>query len=146
MIDVPDVIREFLINPGTDPAMSAKIAAAAAALYALVGTRIWHAQLPAGFKNTETALVLNIAGGAGSHPTAAVHYVALNVRCYGGASTYSAARTVYRRLHDRLHKATVQPAGASEIITSIETNSGQQISDPDEGWPMVFTSYDIKVQ
>jgi hypothetical protein len=146
MIDAPEDIRQFLINPGTDPAMSAKDRAAAAALYALVGERIWHGELPDGFDNTETAIVMVIAGGAGTHPTAAVHDLAVNFTCYGAADTFEPSRALYRALHDRLHKATVKPAGDSEIIRSDEVTPGQSITDPDTGWPSVFTSYEIKIQ
>ncbi len=116
------------------------------ALYLLCGTRIYIPRIPQGFDNSSPSIELFSSGtGWGCdkvHTDVVADYTA---KCYGGTSDHGVARQVYSALVDRLHRAEMQRTAHGVIACAYQQIDGQDLFDPDAGWPYVLTAFRIRM-
>ena len=111
-----------------------------AAVEALVGTRVFHSELPESESASmpRQAVVVAQAGGSGRPKTLKTRAIRLDTICYG-ATLYEA-----QRLHDTVREAVETLARTSGSVKAIETVSdGQNGRDPLKQWPVCFASYRV---
>ena len=132
MIDTVQVIREWLEVSGTG-------------LYALCGTRLHCPMLPPEYKNEAAAIMFHPEIET-SHITATdVHQTIFVFRCFGGSSSYTTARSVYRALHDRLHGIANEATASGTIIQAELITAFQGGADPDTGWPSHVAKFWVRM-
>ena len=132
MIDTGQLMWEFLTVEGTG-------------LYTLCGTRVWSPHLPGNFTNTAAAVTYHQEAETQSGQNTGVITTGFVFKCYGGDKKPSAARTVYRALHDRLNMGYASVTEGA-IILAIQTTALQMPPDPDTGWPAFVAKYEVTVE
>ena len=108
------------------------------AVAALVGTRVFHSELPESESANmpRQAVVLALAGGPGRHKTLKVRGLRLDTICYG-ATLYESYE-----LHQAVREALETFPPPSGAVKSAEVVSdGQNARDPLKQWPVCFASY-----
>lgn len=113
------------------------------ALYALVGARVYGAELPASEAShmPRAAVVVRDAGGMGARSEAPVWTPRVDVWCYGATpleakAVHLAVHAALRVLHRQVH------AGA--LLHAASPGSGPHADrDPDTRWPLVWSSWTV---
>lgn len=114
--------------------------AADAGVSGLVGTRVFHSELPESESPNmpQQAVVIAQAGGPGRPKTLKTRTIRLDTICYG-ATLYESLQ-----LHLAVREALETLAKTSGSVKSIETVSdGQNARDPLKQWPVCFASYRV---
>lgn len=127
MIDGTAIIEDFL---------KASAGEAGTALVVAIGNRVSTPVAMAGFKNTQAALVFHvepesIVASGGWVDSQAV------IKCYGGSALFSAARTIYRLVVDRVHGAKGETVSSGRVQSAFALPTIIAGNDPD-GYPMVL--------
>lgn len=104
---------------------------------AAVSTRVTSPVLPADYASAAAAVTFQIVRER-THESGAQHYVQANFKCYGVGPTPTAARTVYRLLHDKLHS---QVSSANKIVRASQVTAAQTLTDPGSEVPYVAVTY-----
>ena len=112
------------------------------ALYTLVGTRVGKGRLPAGFTNTQKAIVIQSQALTQDEFDANVQSDRYVVKCYGGSANPDDAETVFIAAYTRLHKAHGDTASGGIVMGELET--GTPMVDPDTGWPLYVAIFRIQ--
>ena len=132
MIDTNSVLKAYLKTSGTG-------------LYTLVGARIHMTRVPAGFANTATALEV-MRNGGDDDAYVAMHDPTYQIKCFGGTTSHANAQAVYRALCDRLHRASNVTVTGGVIMRADQEILGQDLHDPDTGWPFVLTTFRVTMR
>ena len=135
MIDVPQLIFEFLTTSGTG-------------LFTLVGNRVWCPLVDAnsGWKNETAAIVYHPATESNHGAATAVITGNYVFKCYGGTKQYTNARAVYRALNDRLHGVANEAKTEGSIIWAEQVVSAQLPPEPGTSYPAHMATYKIIAQ
>ncbi len=133
MIDVPQLIFEFLTTTGTG-------------LYTLVGTRVWCPLAKAEWKNETAAIVYHPAIESNHGAATEVITGSYVFKCYGGTKQYTNARAVYRALNDRLHGVALETKTEGSIIWAEQVVSAQLPPEPGTAYPAHMATYKIITQ
>ena len=111
-----------------------------AGVEALVGTRVFHSELPESESASmpRQAVVVAQAGGPGRHKTLKTRSIRLDTICYG--------ETLHKALllHHAVREALETLAKTSGSVKSIESvTDGLNGRDPLKQWPVCFASYRV---
>jgi len=120
------IIRDHLVKTGTP-------------LFTANGTRVYFRQLPQGFTNTQSAIVLTVADES-TQMNGADSMVLANMRLYSGAQTSASVDALYESLHKRLHDV------AEGKINKGRVDRAQDSTDPDTGWPLKLVTARIRIE
>lgn len=107
---------------------------------ALVGTRVFHSELPESQSANmpRQAVVVAQAGGPGRPKTLKTRSIRLDTICYG-ATLYESLQ-----LHHVVREALETLARTSGSVKSVETvTDGLNGRDPVKQWPVCFASYRV---
>ena len=116
-----------------------------AALVALLGTRVFGAELPEHevASMPQRCVVLRRAGGGGLHTGGYMRLgdFRLDVTCYG-ETPYQAAQ-VNLAVQDALKNMRRNVQGAALLHWATPSGGGIALRDPDAEWPLVFSSWQV---
>ena len=130
MKDAVEILREHLITSGNG-------------LYTLNAGRVWFQDLPDGFTNTQSAIVLTVANES-SEMNGAMIKLTVNMRVYGGTNQKLTTRTLYRALVDRLHNQHGSNADGSIIRARVV--QGIMSADPATDWPVMIVTANVTIE
>lgn len=125
----------------TAAAHSAAGTVSQANLYLVIGTYIESPRLPNDYKNTRPAIGMAAIGGMVEANYAEIQHPRFQFKCWGGSEDPRDANTVYRLLHDRLHRAWLYDTAEGRLLSAHEDVRGQDLIDPDAFWPFTMTMY-----
>lgn len=118
--------------------------ASGTSLYSLVATRVAKMNLPAGWKNT-TSCVVVIPQTTTSESVVPVLETDFLIVCYGGTTNIANAEAVYAALYDRLQLATAENTTTGGIVLA-ELNATNPLIESDTGYPAVYATFRIKTR
>lgn len=122
-------------------------------LAALVGSNIFSPVLPEGFNAmassspdaNQRAVVVRKRGGMSQPEIPVVIDPSFAIECW--ALEAPDATAIYGVIRDLMHGATSVDLGAAGfVITSQEEVPGQDVTDPETHWAMVFAYYHVKMR
>jgi len=136
-MDTDLIVRAFLTRQGTS-------------LYALCGERVYVPHLPfsadnaPAFDDSVGALMFRSTGGPVKESIDAMD-VQYEFRCFGGKDanglrTAGLAKSVFIALRDALRNVTMAGTHYGILARAHLESAGQDLVDPDLGWPFVLTS------
>lgn len=133
MVDTNVLVRQYLLQNST--------------LLALLGPYQVMGHLPEKFNPLSGPIVVVNTEGGNAHPEIPIQTQRVKIRVWAGVDGYQIARQVYGVVHDWLHGQNDLDFGDfGTILASIETVTGQDITDPDSGWATVLAYYDVTVR
>jgi hypothetical protein len=133
MVDPNLLVRQYLLQNS--------------ALLAMLGSYQVVGHLPEKFDPANGPIVVVNTEGGESHPEIPIQTQRVKVRVWAGVNGFAVAREVYGVVHDWLHGQNDLDFGdLGTILASIETVTGQDITDPDTGWATVLAYYDVTVR
>ena len=115
MIDRVQIVYEFLT--------------ASSALADEISTRAWCPYAPDSWDGTQKAIVFH-QDVSDSHITGATNTAQFVFKCYGGANTWSSARTLFGLLYDRLQMAS-ETVASGKIMTARLVSDDMLPPEPD---------------
>ena len=130
MIDRTQIMYEFLTT--------------ASALATEISTRAWSPIAPDSWDATSKAIIYHQDSGS-SHATGATNSAQFVFKCYGGANTYSSARTLFGLLYDRLQMAS-ETVASGTIISARLVSDDQLPPEPDTKYKAHVARFLIQFQ
>lgn len=123
---VPDPIKDIRAHLLADTGVQA-----------LVGTRVFHSELPASESGSmpRQSVVVSQAGGPGRPKTLKTRNLRIDTFCYG-ATLYESYE-----LHLAVREALETLAHSGSVKTVEMVTDGLNGRDPDKQWPVCFASY-----
>jgi len=122
------IFYEFVTVTGTD-------------FYSKVGTRVWEKKPPSSFVNTQAAIVFHSETSQPEPIRGGLRTIVV-VKCYGGDGEPDSPGDVNRRLFKRLDLASGTVASGQLILAKC-LDMMDLPNDPDHGWPVEGSRYEI---
>jgi len=107
------------------------------ALYVLNKNRVNAVQLPAGYKNTESGIVVSLQTIT-AQLNASMWTGQVQFRCYGGSSKIDDVVSIFNALHSRLQNAHEPNNLVLAYLVSMNL-----IIEPETEWPSVLSVYTV---
>lgn len=125
-MNILETIKEFLCESGSG-------------LYGSNVNRICIGKLPVSFKNTESAIIIQMQSMESALNKDIFNLQAV-FRIYGGSDKFEDVLNLFSALHEKL-----QAGHTKESIILAHLITANMTYDPDTNWPVVYAQYNVKM-
>lgn len=137
MVNIGVLVREFLLAQSSVTDLFDGSTNPNGSIYA-------GSDLPEGFNPARgPGILLSLSGGVPPAEIPQIRIARLHVSACADQEEYAKASGLYAAINDVLHGATNVPLEEGYLLSAIEMQEPQEMSDPDTAWVYVYGFYQI---